>query len=104
MDMFSSEKYKNDLTKDTHSVFILNRNAVGKFEFTQGVRYEYADYKTDRSYIKNSLSSGATTANTNINRKTTMENMAYELVGNYLYSETGNIYVKGEKGFTSPTP
>ena len=104
MDMFSSEKYKNDLTKDTHSVFILNRNAIGKLEFTQGVRYEYADYKTDRSYKKSSLSSGTTTSDTSINRKTTMENMAYELVGNYLYSETGNIYIKGEKGFTSPTP
>ncbi|MGL5378053.1 MAG: TonB-dependent receptor domain-containing protein, partial [Cetobacterium sp.] len=30
--------------------------------------------------------------------------VAYEVVGNYLYSETGNIYLKGEKGFTSPTP
>ncbi|MGL6132552.1 MAG: TonB-dependent receptor, partial [Fusobacteriaceae bacterium] len=104
MDMFNSEKYKNDLTKETHSFFALNNNKVGNFEFTQGVRYEYADYNTDRLYRKNSISSGVISADTTINRKTTMENMAYELVGNYLYSETGNIYLKGEKGFTSPTP
>lgn len=97
MDMFSSEKYFNDLKKETHSVFALNRNGIGKFEFTQGVRYEYADYKTIRSYSK-----GINT--TNINEKTTMENVAYELVGNYLYSETGNIYGKVESGFTSPAP
>ncbi|MGL4670742.1 MAG: TonB-dependent receptor family protein [Cetobacterium sp.] len=100
MDMFSSEQYANDLTKETHSVFILNRNPIGKFEFTQGIRYEYADYNTDRSYRK----SGSSPTHTTIQRKTTMENMAYELVGNYLYSETGNVYVKAEKGFTSPTP
>lgn len=101
MTMFSPEKYINDLKKETHSVFALNRNKIGKFEFTQGIRYEYADYKTGRQYIKESSSSPV---NEKINKDTTMENMAYELVGNYLYSDTGNVYVKGEKGFTSPTP
>ena len=100
MEMFSPEKYINDLKKETHSVFVLNKNKIDKFEFTQGIRYEYAHYKTGRQYIKYSSSP----INEKINRDTTMENMAYELVGNYLYSDTGNVYVKGEKGFTSPTP
>ena len=104
MDMFSSEKYKNNLEKETHSIFVLNRNQFGSFEFTQGIRYEYADFKTNRGYSKNNLSSGALTDSTSISRNTTMENMAYEVVGNYLYSDTGNIYLKTEKGFTSPTP
>ncbi|MEG0300681.1 TonB-dependent receptor [Cetobacterium sp.] len=102
--MFSSEKYGNDLTKETQSIFVLNTNQVGKFEFTQGIRYEYADFNTKRSYKKSSLSSGNTTSKTSIEKDTVMENMAYELVGNYLYSDTGNIYIKGERGFTSPTP
>ncbi|MGL5981845.1 MAG: TonB-dependent receptor [Cetobacterium sp.] len=104
MDMFSSEKYLNDLNKTTHSIFALNQNKIGKFEFTQGIRYEMANYNTDRLYQKNSISTGVITADTVIERETTMKNVAYEVVGNYLYSETGNIYLKGEKGFTSPTP
>lgn len=104
MDMFSSEKYSNDLTKEINSIFALNKNKFGKIEFTQGIRYEYADFKTKRGYKKQSLSNGNVSSNTNIDRHTTMENMAYEVVGNYFYSDTGNIYLKGEKGFTSPTP
>ena len=101
MEMFSLEKYANDLKKETHSVFVLNRNKIGKLEFTQGVRYEYANYQTGRRYSKESLTSPV---EEKINKDTTMENIAYELVGNYLYSDKGNVYIKGEKGFTSPTP
>lgn len=33
-----------------------------------------------------------------------MNNVAANLAVNYLYSDTGNVYVKYERGFTSPAP
>lgn len=104
MNMMSSELYKNDLTKETHSIFVLNTNKLNKFEFTQGIRYEYADYDIKRGYTKSSLSTGQISSKTNIAKNSSMENMAYEVIGNYLYSDTGNVYIKAEKGFTSPAP
>lgn len=99
--IFSPEEYENNLSKVTNSIFLLNRNTLDKFEFTQGIRYEHADYNTDRGYKK--IGSTSTTSTT-ISSERSMENMAYELVANYLYSDSGNVYLKGEKGFTSPTP
>ena len=37
MHIFTPENYINDLKKDTHSIFALNRNKIGQFEFTQGI-------------------------------------------------------------------
>ncbi|MGL5963342.1 MAG: TonB-dependent receptor domain-containing protein, partial [Fusobacteriaceae bacterium] len=99
--IFSPEEYENNLSKITNSIFLLNRNSLGKFEFTQGIRYEHAQFQADRGYRK--IGSSSITS-TEISSERSMENMAYELVGNYLYSPSGNIYIKGEKGFTSPTP
>lgn len=102
--IFSPELYQNDMKKTTDSLFVLNRNPIGKFEFTQGIRYEHADYDIARGYQKLSSTTGAITAATDISEKREMDNWAFELVGNYLYSDSGNIYAKWEKGFTSPTP
>lgn len=85
-------RYLNDFTKETHSIFALNKNSIGKVELTQGVRYEYAKYDI---YRKESSS---------INEKKDENNLAVEFVANYLYSDTGNIYGKIERGFTSPAP
>jgi iron complex outermembrane receptor protein len=104
MKMFSNEVYKNDLRKDTHSVFALNRNKFGKFEFVEGIRYERAEYKADRNYNKYSLSTGKETSAAKLKRETHMDNVAAELVANYLYSSTGNAYAKVERGYTSPAP
>ncbi|MGL6131040.1 MAG: TonB-dependent receptor family protein, partial [Fusobacteriaceae bacterium] len=83
----------SDFTKTTNSGFVLNRNRFGKFEFTQGIRYERADYDLKRK------------DNTrNLDEKITKENYAAEATVNYLYSDTGNIYGKVERGFRSPLP
>lgn len=84
--------YLNEFTKETHSVFALNKNNLGKWEITQGVRYEYAKYDI---YRKESST---------ITENKTEDNIALEFVANYLYSDTGNIYGKIENGFTSPAP
>lgn len=84
------------LEKETNSLFLLNKNRIGKLEFTQGIRYEYADYDLYRYYkSKNPLL---------IDRTTSEDNFALEFITNYLYSDTGNIYARVEKGFTSPKP
>ncbi|MGL5089080.1 MAG: TonB-dependent receptor family protein, partial [Cetobacterium sp.] len=83
----------SDFTKMTNSGFILNRNRFGKIEFTQGFRYERADYDLKRK------------DNTrNLDEKITKENYAAEATVNYLYSDTGNVYAKIERGFRSPLP
>lgn len=90
---------KSDFTKETHSIFALNKNKKDKFEFTQGIRYEYADYRIKRDDFNNF--SGK---NFLIDKEQSDNNMAYELVGNYFYSDTGNIYIRWENGFRSPAP
>ncbi|WP_291256735.1 TonB-dependent receptor [Fusobacterium sp.] len=82
-----------NLTKETNSLFVLNKNNFGKLEFTQGFRYEYADYDLYRKYSK-----------LLIDKTVSEDNFALELVTNYLYSDTGNIYARIERGFTSPKP
>ncbi|WP_291259297.1 TonB-dependent receptor [Fusobacterium sp.] len=82
-----------NLTKETNSLFVLNKNNFGKLEFTQGFRYEYADYNLYRKYNK-----------LLIDKTVSEDNFALEFVTNYLYSDTGNIYARIERGFTSPKP
>lgn len=90
----SSTNYNlSNFTKMTNSGFVLNRNRFGKIEFTQGFRYERADYDLKRK------------DNTrNLDEKITKENYAAEATVNYLYSDTGNVYAKIERGFRSPLP
>ncbi|MGL4998434.1 MAG: TonB-dependent receptor family protein [Cetobacterium sp.] len=90
----SSTNYNlSDFTKMTNSGFVLNRNRFGKIEFTQGFRYERADYDLKRK------------DNTrNLDEKITKENYSAEATVNYLYSDTGNVYAKIERGFRSPLP
>ncbi len=76
-----------DLNKDTIAGFVMNNYRTGNFEFNQGLRYEKADYSIVRG---------------NIDKDYNEDNFAYELSGNYLYSDLGKTYVRYEKGFTSP--
>lgn len=84
-----------DFTKDTHGVFVLNTYKKDKFEFTQGFRYEYSDYSTEKTNVSKGTIDYSGTRN--------MSNEAFELAANYLYSDTGNVYTRWESGFTSPS-
>lgn len=86
-----------NLTKETNSLFVLNKNNFGKLEFTQGFRYERANYDLYRKYKEK-------TGELLIDKNVSEDNFALELVTNYLYSDTGNIYARIERGFTSPKP
>lgn len=77
--------------KKTNAVYLLNNISVGKTTFTQGLRRE----KTDWSYDK--------TGN-NIEGAGTSErwNTAAELSMAYHYNDTGRVYARYERGYTSP--
>lgn len=83
-----------DVTKDTNSFYTLNKyNITDKLQFNIGVRGEFSKYnlKTiDKQYRK-------------LEEDISLDNYAYEGSFNYLYSNTGNVYIKYERSFTSPT-
>lgn len=101
-DIFSLTPKKTQNSKDnrsveSHSIYALNTYKINKLELTQGIRYNH----TENNYeTKDKISSSNSTP------KTTgkMDNLAYELAANYLYSDTGNVYSKWERGFNTPNP
>ncbi|WP_338947141.1 TonB-dependent receptor [Fusobacterium canifelinum] len=84
---------KLDLSKKTFEVFALNTYKINKFELIQGLRFENSKYNGTR---KN---------NTDVvDIKKSKDDWAGSLAVNYLYSDTGNVYTKYERAFTSPAP
>ena len=84
---------KLDLSKKTFEVFALNTYKISKFELIQGLRFENSKYNGIR---KNNTDV--------IDIKKSKDNWAGSLAVNYLYSDTGNVYAKYERAFTSPAP
>ncbi|WP_147387661.1 TonB-dependent receptor [Fusobacterium polymorphum] len=84
---------KLDLTKKTFEVFALNTFKVNKFELIQGLRFENSKYDGTRKNNTDTL-----------DIKKSKDNWAGSLAVNYLYSDTGNVYTKYERAFTSPAP
>lgn len=85
---------KIPLNKKTFEIFGLNTYRHNNWEFIQGLRFEKSKYNGKRKYkdLEYPL------------KDRTMNNVAANLAVNYLYSDTGNVYVKYERGFTSPAP
>ena len=84
---------KLDLSKKTFEVYALNTFKVNKFELIQGLRFENSKYDGTRKNKDDTL-----------DIKKSKDNWAGSLAVNYLYSDTGNAYVKYERAFTSPAP
>ena len=93
--MMASMSNSLDMNKTSQSFFAQNRYALGKVEFTTGFRYEDADYNIKRF--------GATGVKTYDHNKN-LEDNAYSLGVNYLYSDSGKIYGRTEKGYVLPAP
>ncbi|MGL4404096.1 MAG: TonB-dependent receptor, partial [Fusobacteriaceae bacterium] len=81
------------------------------WDFTQGYRRERSDYETSRTLSLYTfgppLELGANPtvrSSSNFKNRRRMKNDAYELGVNYRYSDTGNIYTRGEFGFRTPAP
>lgn len=84
-----------DMNKTSNSAYVNNRFDIGKVQLNTGYRYEASDYNIQRlSYL------GTKTYDLN---KTTKDD-AYSLGLNYLYSDSGKIFVKYENGYTMPNP
>ena len=84
---------KIDLSKKTFEVFALNTYKISRVELIQGLRFENSKYDGTRKNNDDTL-----------NIKKSKDNWAGSLAVNYLYSDTGNAYVKYERAFTSPAP
>ena len=84
---------KIDLSKKTFEVFALNTYKINRVELIQGLRFENSKYDGTRKNNDDTL-----------NIKKSKDNWAGSLAVNYLYSDTGNAYVKYERAFTSPAP
>lgn len=82
-----------DLTKKTFESFALNTYKVNNFEFIQGLRYERSKFDGSRRNLDD-----VSTVRRDMN------NWAGTLAVNHLYSDTGNVYLKYERAFTSPSP
>ncbi|MDE5603009.1 MAG: TonB-dependent receptor [Helicobacter sp.] len=101
-----------DMKKQSHSIFTLDSHQfTEQFFLRGGGRYEYAAYRSDRTYRSQMAmsvppSNGQpinTTADFNMDKKNT-NNFAFELTPQFKYSDTGLMYLKWERGFVSPTP
>lgn len=78
-----------EFDKDTISFYILNNYKLReRLDLITGVRYEKADYEVLQK---------------NKTIEADEDGTAYEIGLNYLYSETGNAYIKYEKAFLLPT-
>ena len=75
-----------DKTKESYAGYILNKTTFGNLQLTQGFRREI-----------NKLDSGTAMD------KDKFENNSFELAANYLYSNTGSIYLNFTQGFRIPT-
>ena len=84
---------KLDLSKKTFEAFALNTFKVNRFELIQGLRFENSKYDGTRKNKDDVL-----------DIKKSKDDWAGSLAVNYLYSDTGNAYVKYERAFTSPAP
>ena len=84
-----------DKTRESYAGYILNKTTVGDWQFTQGYRREKIKYD---STAPKSLGSKEY-----INMKEDYKADSYELGVNYLYSNTGSVYLSYVNGFRSPS-
>lgn len=96
-----------DMNKQSHSVFALDSHQFNDiFSISGGARYEYSLYDTHRSYTSKMIMFDRPLPSTPelFDTDSTSNNFAFEITPNFKYSDTGNVYIKYERGFISPTP
>lgn len=91
------------------ALFVLEKYDFNKrLSLTGGVRYEYAYYDIDVRNRQTITMTGGGPNPIQINAsgyvKDSLHNYALEIAPNISYSDNGNIFVKYEKGFFSPSP
>lgn len=96
----------NDIKKNTDAFYTLNKYLFSEeLHFLTGFRYERSKYSAFRKSMTHINFAPPGNKNANEDSQSLIEdNFAIELGASYSYSETGNIYSRYEKGFTSPLP
>ena len=77
-----------DKTRESYAGYILNKTTVGNWQFTQGYRREKIKYDS---------------GDINFDKKNENNANSYELGVNYLYSDTGSVYLSYVNGYRSPS-
>jgi iron complex outermembrane recepter protein len=90
--------YEMEFEKKVNTLFLTNKNKISKFEITEGIRYEKADYTLVRNIVN--VKTGIPDK-LNVNRDA--DNTAFDIGVNWLYSDNGNGYIRYEKGYVSPS-
>ncbi|QCD52188.1 TonB-dependent receptor [Campylobacter sp. RM16192] len=97
-DVYDKIQNKDELGKEIHSVYFFEKhNFTDVFSFNFGGRYERALYDIKRPFSPRFKRPAS-------NSKKNTNSYAFEITPNFKYSDTGNVYLKFEKGFVSPSP
>lgn len=115
LDMY--KVYNLDSEKESHGAYVFNKTTVGQFEFMQGLRREWTSFDTTKNthyyhkVMPSNVNFGTSIVNGYIDGglkqskiKKSMINDSHEAAVNYIYSDTGNIYVRAEQSFRTPAP
>ena len=91
-----------DLTKESHGIYAFNKyELTDNLDFTSGIRGEYTSYSGNRKNGPNSMPFiAAKTQEIETDRNLT--NYAGEIGALYKYRDTGNIFLRYERGFVTP--
>lgn len=84
-----------DKERESYAGYILNKTTFGKWQFTQGYRKEKLKYK---GY---NISNYVMDLNEALIKRKSAD--SYELAVNYLYSDTGSVYLSYVNGYRSPS-
>ena len=98
-DIYDKLSQKDELGKEIHSIYFYEKhNFTDMLSLNLGGRYERASYDVKRPESKGMIKRPAFDASKKTN------SYAFEITPNFKYSDTGNFYLKLEKGFVSPSP
>ena len=82
------DKTAKDKTRESYAGYILNKTTLGNWQFTQGYRREKIKYDSGDIIFDKKNENNAN---------------SYELGVNYLYSDTGSLYLSYVNGYRSPS-
>lgn len=88
-----------DDERESYAGYIMNKTTFGKWQFTQGYRREKVEYK----YSQKKYDSSWQLVEINPMAADYSNNDSYELGINYLYSDSGNIYLNYTRATRTPT-
>lgn len=96
---------KNNIFKESNAIYGLNRyNLTDKWELISGVRYEHSRFGGQRDSETEIKSTSTIHEYKSIEDTKRSDNYAFEVGTNYRYSDSGTIFTRYERGFTSPLP